>query len=68
MKILLEIKDNKVSFIMELLNSLNFVKAKLLSDEKAELMSDIREAVEEVKLIKDGKKQASNAEDFVNGL
>lgn len=68
MKILLDIKDNKVSFVMELLNSLSFVKVKKLTDEKAQQISDIREAVEEVTLIKEGKKEARNAEDFVNEL
>lgn len=68
MKILLDIKDNKVSFVMELLNSLSFVKVKPLTDEKAQQMSDMREAVEEVTLIKEGKKEARNAEDFVNEL
>lgn len=68
MKILLEIKDNKASFIMELLNSFSFVKVKKLTNEKAELISDIREAVEELNLIKEGKKEARNAEDFINEL
>jgi len=68
MKILLDIKDDKVSFVMELLSSLSFVKVKPLTDIKAEMMSDMREAVEEVILIKEGKKQARNAEDFVNEL
>lgn len=68
MKILLDIKDDKVSFVMELLSSLSFVKVKPLTDKKAEMMSDMREAVEEVILIKEGKKQARNAEDFVNEL
>lgn len=68
MKILLDIKDNKVSFVMELLNSLSFVKVQPLTGEKAKQMSDIREAVEEIALIKEGKKQARNAEDFVNEL
>lgn len=68
MKILLEIKDNKASFIMELLNNFSFVKVKKLTDEKTELISDIREAIEELKLIKEGKKEARNAEDFINEL
>ncbi len=68
MKILLDIKDNKVSFIMELLNSFSFVKVKPLSNEKAEMMSDIREAIEDVNLVKNGEKQANNAENFINGL
>ena len=34
MKVELDIKDSKVNFVMELLNSLSFVKAKPLSDNK----------------------------------
>lgn len=68
MKILLDIKDNKVSFVMELLNSLSFVKVKTLTDKKAEQISDMREAIEEITLIKKGEKQAQNAEEFINGL
>jgi hypothetical protein len=44
------------------------VKTKLLTDPKATLMEEIREAVEEMKIIKSGKKQARNAEDFLNEL
>ena len=36
--------------------------------QKALLMEEIREAVEEMRLIKAGKKQARNAEDFLNEL
>ena len=68
MKVLLDIKDNKAAFVMELLQSLSYVKAKPLTDEKAQLISEIREAVEEMKLIRAGKKKARNAEDFLNEL
>ena len=68
MKVLLEIKDNKALHLMEVLNSLPYVKTMELSDEKAQAYSDIREAVEEMKLIRAGKKQARNAEDFLNEL
>ncbi|MCK5701944.1 MAG: hypothetical protein KAI29_12360 [Cyclobacteriaceae bacterium] len=69
MKILLDIKDNKAAFFMELLKSFNFVKkATPLSDAKANLMQDIREAVEELKLVKEGKLKARNAEDLINEL
>jgi len=44
------------------------VETKQLTDTKAELMSDIREAVEEMKLIKAGKKQARDVKDFLNEL
>jgi hypothetical protein len=68
MKVLLDIKDNKASFVMELLHSLSFVKTRKLTDEKAQLIEEINEAVEEMKLIKAGKKKARNAEDFINEL
>ena len=68
MKILLEIPDNKASALMEVLKSISYVKTKPLTDAKALLMEEIREAVEEMKLIRAGKKKARNAEDFLNAL
>jgi hypothetical protein len=60
MKILLEIPDNKASALMEVLKSISYVKAKPLTDSKAIL--------EEMKLIRAGKKRARNAEVFLNEL
>jgi hypothetical protein len=68
MKVLLDIPDNKASSLMDVLSSIPYVKAKPLTDAKAILMEEIREAVEEMKLIKAGKKKARNAEDFLNEL
>lgn len=68
MKILLDIKDSKVEFVLELLNNLGFVKVKPLSDKKAELMSEVRDAVEELKLVREGKLQARNAQDLIDEL
>jgi hypothetical protein len=68
MKVLLEIKESKVSFVMELLKSLSFVKVKPLSDEKAALLTDIKEAVEELNLIKQGKLKGIPAKDLLNEL
>lgn len=53
---------------MELLSSFSFVKVKPLSDEKAELINDIKEAVEELKLVRQGKLKARNVEDLINEL
>jgi hypothetical protein len=66
MKILLDIPDNKATSFMDIMNSISYVKAKPLTDSKAKLMSEIKEAVEEMKLIRAGKKKARNAEDFLN--
>ncbi|MEX2590763.1 MAG: hypothetical protein WD334_11215 [Chitinophagales bacterium] len=69
MKILLDIKDSKAAFFIELLKNFSFVKkATPLSDPKVELMEDIREAVEELKLVRAGKLQARDAEDLIKEI
>ena len=68
MKVLLDIEDDKALHLMEVLKGLSYVKTKTLSDEKAVLMEEIKDAVEEMKLIRSGKKKARNAEDFLNEL
>ena len=68
MKVLLDIKDSKALHLMEVLKSLPYVKTKQLTDAKAQLLTDIREAVEEMKLIKAGEKEGRDAEDFLNEL
>lgn len=66
MKVLLEIKEEKADFVLELLRSLYYVKAKPLTDAKVVLLEELREAVEEMKLVRAGKKTARDAEDFLN--
>ncbi|NBX80188.1 MAG: hypothetical protein EBQ94_07390 [Flavobacteriales bacterium] len=68
MRVLLDIKDDKALHLLEVLKSLPYVKTKTLSDEKALLMEEIKEAVEELKLVRAGKKKARNAVDFLNEL
>ena len=53
---------------MDVLKSISYVKATPITDAKALLMKEIKEAVEEMKLIRSGKKKALNAEDFLNDL
>ena len=53
---------------MELLNNFKFVKAKPLTPYKAEVLEGIREAVEEMKLIKDGKIRGIPAKDLLDEL
>lgn len=43
-------------------------KATPITDAKAELMQEIREAVEELRLVKEGKLKARNADDLINEL
>jgi hypothetical protein len=69
MKLLLEISDNKAKFFMELIKNFSFIKkATPISDAKATLMEDIKAAVEEINLVKAGKKSANNASDFLEQL
>lgn len=68
MKLLLDIKDNKAAFFMEMLKNFPFVKATPLSDTKAEFLKGLKEAVEEVKLAKQGKLKTTPLKDFLNEL
>ena len=62
MKILLDIKDNKAAFVLELLKNFSFVKTKTLSESKAEMIVDFSEAMDEMKMIKQGKKKVKKAQ------
>ncbi|MEY4540192.1 MAG: hypothetical protein RLZZ306_1949 [Bacteroidota bacterium] len=68
MKVLLDIPHNRASSFMDVIRSISYVKAKTITDSKALLIEEIKEAVEEMKLIKAGKRTARNAEDFLNEL
>ncbi len=68
MKVILDIQDNKASQLLKALKTLPYVKMQQITDEKAELITEITEAVEELKLVLTGKKEARNAEDFLNEL
>jgi hypothetical protein len=58
MKVILDIKDDKAAFVMEVLKNFSFVKAKPLTPYKAEVLERLKEAVEEVNQVKVGKKKA----------
>ncbi len=68
MKILLEIPDNRAVSLMEVLRSISYVKAKPLTESKARLLSELKDAIDEINLIKAGEKTARNAEEFLNEL
>lgn len=68
MKVLLDIKDHKAAFVMELLNSLPFVKAKPLSIKKSQLESELEEAVSNLKLVREGKLKARPARELLDEL
>ena len=68
MRVLLDIKDNKAMYLMEVLQYLPYVEAKTISNEKALLMEEIKEAVENLTLVRQGKLKARPAKDLLNEL
>ena len=66
MKVLLDIKDNKAASLLEVLKGLSYVKAKTISEEKALLMEEIKEAVHELALIRKGKLKGIKAKQLLN--
>jgi hypothetical protein len=68
MKIILDIKDSKAAFFMELLKSFKFVKAEPLSEEKDLLIKEIKESVAYMNLVKAGKAKARPAKEVLNEL
>jgi hypothetical protein len=68
MKVLVDIKDEKAAFVLELLNSFSFVKTKAVKSEKNSVKSGIEEAVEELNQILKGKKKGRPAENLFDEL
>ncbi len=70
MKILLDIKENRVSFFIELLKSLDYIK--VLSEIKGKqgevFVDDMSEAFNNVRLHEKGKKKLKSAKDLLNEL
>ncbi len=68
MKVLLDIKDEKAIHLLEVLKSLPYVKTRKLTESKAELMSEIRDAVENLNLVKQGKIKARPVQELLDEL
>jgi len=69
MKILLEINDSKASYLLEVLKNISFVKSiKTISDSKTKILNEFKEAVEEMKLINEGKVKGTSFNDFLNEI
>jgi len=68
MRVLLEIKDHKAQSLMDVLKGLSYVKTKTLSNYQAEAIEQMKEAIDELHLVKAGKLKARNATDLLNEL
>jgi hypothetical protein len=68
MKAVLDITDSKAPFIMELLGNFPYVKVKTISDDKALLLVELKEAIDTVNLAKKGKIQARPAKALLDEI
>ena len=68
MRVLLDIKDAKALPLLEVLKGLSYVKTTTISAEKALLMEEIKEGVENLKFIRQGKLKGRPAKDLLNEI
>lgn len=68
MKVLLDIRDDKVPFFMEMLKNFEFVKATSVAEEDISLEDEIQEAVENLKRVREGKLEARSARALLDEL
>lgn len=70
MKLILDIKENRASFFLELLNSLNYVKVlrKVKDEKKDQAMQELTEAFHDVKLYEQGKKKLKSGKELLDEL
>ena len=68
MKVLLDIKENKADFVMELLQNLKFVKAEPITRGKEQFLREFKASVDEVKLAKKGKIKLKTADQLLDEL
>jgi len=68
MEMLLEVKADKAVLLTELLEHLPFVKIKSPGAHKEQVLQELEEAVENMKLAQAGKKQATPVEQLLNEL
>jgi hypothetical protein len=68
MKVLLDIKDNKANHLLEVLKGLSYVKATTISGEKALLLEELKEAADNLALVRQGKLKARSAKELLNEL
>jgi hypothetical protein len=70
MKVILDIRDNRIPFFMELVKSLDYINVvKEVKDEaKSQFVTDLADAFNDVKLYEQGKKKLKSAKDLLNEL
>ena len=70
MKIVLDIKESRASFFLELINSLNYVRVlrQVKDAHKNKYIQELAEAFNDVSLYEQGKKKLKSAKDLLNDI
>jgi len=71
MKVLLDIKDtSRAPFLMDMLKSLDYISVvkEIKEKRRSQIVSDLAEAFEDVRLHEQGKKKLKSAKDLLNEL
>ncbi len=74
MKLVIHVKDSKAKLLLEFLQTLTYVKVERASgptkesDASETILAKVKEAVQEMKLVKAGKLKGRDAMDFLNEL
>ena len=67
-KITLAVKESKLKFFLELIQSLDFVQINESDDLQEEIFSNVEEGLKELQLYKKGKLSITSVENFLNEL
>ena len=67
-QVTLNIKDDKFQFFMELVKNFDFIQVDSDGDSKKEVMANLKQGFKEMKLYKEGKKEGTPLNDFLNEL
>jgi len=68
MRLLIDIKDSKAGFVMELLQNFSFIKEITPLNNNTNLVKEVEQAVKEINLVKKGKLKARPAKELLNEL
>jgi hypothetical protein len=68
LKLILDVKDDKALFIVEMLKNFKYVKTKPLTNYKSEVLEGLKEGIDEMQQIKKGELKGIAAKDLLNEL
>ena len=70
MKVILDIKETRIPFFMELVKSLDYIKVvrEIRNKQKSKAISELAEAFHDVELYEQGKKKLKPAKDLLDEL